>query len=126
MSARLPNPKKLTPDELVERWTRWLKQTEKSSFHLYRSRATWENIQRMFASNPPLHADGGHILEWMHHNFWNEHAIAIRKEMEHGKGYLTLMNFLDELERFCETVLNRKRWKTLLQMLIVRHHSPNQ
>jgi hypothetical protein len=30
----------------------------------------------------------------MHHNFWNEPAIAIRKEMEHGKGYLRLMNFL--------------------------------
>ena len=44
---------------------------------------------------------------------WNEHAIAIRKEMEHGKGYLTLMNFLDELERFSEVVLTRKRWRTL-------------
>jgi hypothetical protein len=33
--------------------------------------------------------------------------------MEHGKGYLTLMNFLDELERFSEVVLTRKRWRTL-------------
>ena len=113
MASRLPNPKKLTTDELVERWTLWLKRTEKSSFHLYRSRATWENIQRMFETHPSLQADGGHILEWMHHNFWNEHAIAIRKEMEHGSGYLTLMNFLDELERFSEAVLTRKRWKTL-------------
>jgi hypothetical protein len=110
---RLANPKKLTHDQLIERWTDWLKQTEKSSFHLYRSRYTWENIQRLFKANPPLQTDASHILEWMHHNFWNEHAIAIRKEMEHGQGYLTLMNFLDELERFSEIVLTRKRWRTL-------------
>ena len=84
--ARLANAKKLTHDQLIERWTDWLKQTEKSSFHLYRSRYTWENIQRLFEANPPLQTDASHILEWMHHNFWNEHAIAVRKEMEHGKG----------------------------------------
>lgn len=84
--ARLPNPKKLTHDQLIERWTNWLKQTETSSFHLYRSRYTWENIQRLFKGNPPLQTDASHILEWMHHNFWNEHAIAIRKEMGARQG----------------------------------------
>src|SRR5437867_13314823 len=32
---------------------------------------------------------------------------------EHGRGHLTLMNFLDEPERFSEVVLTRKRWRTL-------------
>ena len=110
---RLPNPRTLTHDQLIERWTTWLKQTQDSSFHLYRSRYTWKNIHRLFEANQPLQTDAGHILDWMRHNFWNEHAIAIRKEMEHGHGFLTLMNFLDELERFSEVVLTRKRWKTL-------------
>jgi hypothetical protein len=73
--ARLANPKKLTHDQLIERWTDWLKQTEKSSLHLYRSRYTWENLQRLSKANPPLQTDASHILEWMHHNFWNEHAM---------------------------------------------------
>jgi len=108
---RLPNPKGLTNEQLIERWTDWLKKTEKASFHLYRSRATWGNITRLFQANPPLQTDAGHIFEWMHHNFWNEHAMAIRKEMEHGSGFLTLVNFLDELERFSERVLTRERWR---------------
>lgn len=53
-------------------------------FDLDRSRYTWENIHRLFIANPPLQQDAGHIFEWMLHNFWNEHAIAIRKEMEHN------------------------------------------
>ena len=52
----------LTPDERIERWSKWLKETEREAFHLYASRYAFENLQRMFISNKKVkHIVLGHI-----------------------------------------------------------------
>ncbi len=108
-TVKLPDASTLTPDQLIDRWTKWLKTTEQEAFSLYKSRYTWENIQRMYASNTALQRNGGHVFNWMHRNFWTEHVMAIRREVESGGGFLTLINFLHEVEDYAEKVLTRKR-----------------
>jgi hypothetical protein len=111
---KLPSAATLTPDQLVERWTVWMKETERDAFHLYSSRFLFENIHGMFRSNPRLHSDGGaHLYDWLHRNFYTEYLISIRREMEKGGGFMTLANFLLELEKHCESVLVRARYVAL-------------
>lgn len=110
---KLPDASALTPEQLIERWTRWLEETQKEAFRLYSSRFLFENVQRMFKSNPELAHSGSHVLEWMFRNFYTEYLISVRKEMESGRNYLTLVNFLIELEKHSESVLTRKRYVAL-------------
>ena len=112
---KLPNTSTFTPDQLIDRWTLWLRETQKEALHLYSSRFLFENIQRMFKSNEKLADTGSHVLEWMFHNFFTEYLICVRKEMETGRDYLTLANFLLELEKFSETVLTRDRYVALYE-----------
>src|SRR3989442_3112677 len=110
----LPETGSITPDQLIERWTVWLKETEREAFHLYSSRFLFENVQRMFEGNPGLQRDGGRKLyDWLHRNFYTEYLISVRREMEKGGGFMTLANFLRELEKYCETVLTCKRYVAL-------------
>jgi hypothetical protein len=114
---------KLTPDQLAERWELWLKETETEAFALYSSRFKFENIQRMFQSNPALKTDGGgSVFQWLHRNFYTEYLIAVRREMEKGGGYFTLVNFLLEVEQHCETVLTRKRYVALYENSFLKEH----
>lgn len=119
---KLPEAAVLTPDQLVERWTVWLKETEKEAFHLYSSRFLFENIQRMFKSNPDLANEGSHVLNWLFRNFFTECLISVRKEMECGGNYLTLANFLIELEKYSESVLTRKRYVALYNDSVLKEH----
>jgi len=114
LMQKLPEAASLTPDELVERWKLWMKETQADAFRLYSSRFKFENIQRMFQTNPALSTEGGASLyEWLLRNFYTEYLITIRREMDAGSGFLTLTNFLYELEKFAETVLSRKRFVAL-------------
>jgi len=110
---KLPDAATLTPDQLVERWTVWLEETRREALHLYSSRYAFENIQQMFKTNPDLQSKGAHVYDWMLRNFYTEHLISIRKEMEPGGGFLTLVNFLKELEDYSEGVLTRQRYVSL-------------
>jgi hypothetical protein len=112
----------LKPDQLVERWTVYLKETQREAFHLYSSRYAFENIQRMYQSNPELAASGGHIYDWLHRNFYTEYLISIRGEMDDGGGFLTLVNFLHELEHYSEKVLTRKRYVALYQNSVLKEY----
>jgi hypothetical protein len=111
---KLPDAASLTPEELVERWKLWMKETQADAFRLYASRFKFENIQRMFSTNPALNTEGGGSLyEWLLRNFYTEYLITIRREMDTGSGFMTLVNFLRELETYAETVLTRKRFVAL-------------
>jgi hypothetical protein len=76
----------------------------------------------MFRTNPELDKTGGHIYDWLFRNFYTEHLVCIRKEMEKGAGHLTLMNFLMELEQHCESVLTRKRYVALYADSVMKKH----
>ncbi len=110
---KLSESVRLAPDQLIARWTVWLKETEREARHLYVSRYAFENIQRMYTSNPKLRTDGSHIYEWLHRNFYTEYVISIRREMDDGGGFMTLVNFLHELEHYADHVLTRKRYVAL-------------
>lgn len=107
------NPKVLTADERIERWKSLLDQTRREANELYSSRFMYENIQRMFTSNADLSHAGSHVLNWLFASFVTHYLISIRREMERGNGYPTLMNFLIELEEHSETVLTRGRYRGL-------------
>ena len=64
----------------------------------------------------------GHVLEWLFRNFYVEYLISIRREMEKGGGYLTLANFLIELEKYSETVLTRVRCTALYEESVLKQH----
>ena len=110
---KLPDATTLTPDQLIERWTVWLKETQHESHHLYSSRESFENVQRMFKSNSDLCHKGSFVLDWIWEGFKTDYLISIRREMEKGGGFLTLVNFLIELERYSEPVLTRDRYVAL-------------
>src|SRR5438128_1110697 len=77
----------------------------------------------MFESNPGLQRDGGRKLyDWLHRNFYTEYLISVRREMEKGGGFMTLANFLRELEKYCETVLTRKRYVALYPDGPIKEH----
>lgn len=68
----------------------------------------------MFKTNTDLQNEGGSALyDWLLRNFYVEYLTSVRREMESGGGFLTLVNFLRELEQYCEGVLTRKRYVAL-------------
>lgn len=126
---KLPDAASLTPDQLIERWEVWLKETENEALHLYSSRATFENIRLMCESNGALQNQGGQsLLDWIHRNYTVEHLVCIRREMEKGGGHVTLANFLLELERHCEKVLTRARYVALYdqESMMSKHGLPDK
>jgi len=118
----LPDAASLTPDQQIERWKIWMKETETEAFHLYASRFIFENIQTMFRTNETLSSTGGNLYNWLARNFRTELLISIRKEMEKGGGFLTLVNFLIELEQFAETVLTKTRFVALYSNPMFREY----
>lgn len=105
----------LLPDQRIERWKGFLNETRQEANRLYSSRFLYQNIQQMFLSNEQLSHNGSNVLDWLFTSFYTHYLISIRREMELGGGYLTLMNFLIELEGHSETILTRARYVALYE-----------
>ena len=105
--------KSLTLDERIAQWQAHLDETRREANNLYSSRFMFEQIQRMFVSNERLAHEGSNVLNWLFTSFYTHYLISIRREMEAGGGYPTLMNFLIELEEHSESVLTRARYVKL-------------
>ena len=100
---------RLTDDELFADWADIAQRAHDNAARLHWNRRMFRTLAAVFTANPRLQETGGHLWNWIRHNYTAGAGMAIRRELDLDGSVANLPNMLHEIVGR-PTVLNRRRY----------------